>query len=277
MNETTKRRRTLRTALTAGALLGCVLVTTGCVTVAEFRKLERDVIDMKRGGRAGGAAPPRERMAELATRLDALEREMEMLAGRVEVAEHRAGEALEEARSARQDAAMAPVGVPGAPGAPDGGGLAAGMAGAEPGTGPSGAAADDPGSMTVSAEVAAYRAGYTEWRTGQWESCIDQFREFLQTYPSSAYADDAAYWLADCYFKQGDYKTAILRFDDVVTSYPEGNKAPEALYRQGEALLKLGPGFGKAAGKAFERVVNEYPRSGRATEARRQLELLGTG
>ena len=131
--------------------------------------------------------------------------------------------------------------------------------------------------LPVSEEVAAYRGGYADWRSGEWATCIDRFRDFLQTYPSSAYADDAAYWLADCYFKQGDYKTAILRFDDVVTTYPKGNKAAEALYRQGEALLRLGPGFGKAASKAFERVVNEYPQSGRATEAKRQLELLGTG
>ena len=83
--------------------------------------------------------------------------------------------------------------------------------------------------------------------------------------------------MADCHFKQGDYKTAVLRFDDVVSRYPEGNKAADALYRQGEALLRLGPGYGKAAGKAFERVLNEYPDSGRATQAKRQLDLLGSG
>jgi TolA-binding protein len=83
--------------------------------------------------------------------------------------------------------------------------------------------------------------------------------------------------MADCYFKQGDYKTAILRFDDVVSRYPTGNKAADALYRQGEALLRLGPGYTKAAGKAFQRVLREYPESDRAVEARRQLEILGTG
>ena len=50
-----------------------------------------------------------------------------------------------------------------------------------------------------------------------------------------------------------------------------------ALYRQGEALLKLGPNFGKAAEKAFDRVVKEYPDSRRAEDARQQLKLLGAG
>ncbi len=83
--------------------------------------------------------------------------------------------------------------------------------------------------------------------------------------------------MADCYFKRGDYKTAVLRFDDVVARYPTGRRAPDALYRQGEALLRLGPGYGKAAGKAFERVIEEYPDSARAPEAEKQLELLGSG
>jgi TolA-binding protein len=83
--------------------------------------------------------------------------------------------------------------------------------------------------------------------------------------------------LADCHFKQGDFKTAVLRFDDVVNRYPTGNKAADALYRQGEALLRMGPGYGNAAGKAFERVLKEYPDSARAAEAKRQLDLLKSG
>ena len=81
--------------------------------------------------------------------------------------------------------------------------------------------------------------------------------------------------MAECHFKKGDYKSAVLRFDDVVARYPEGDKSADALYRQGEALLKLGPGYAKAASKAFERVVAEYPNSARAEEAKKQLEVLG--
>jgi TolA-binding protein len=82
--------------------------------------------------------------------------------------------------------------------------------------------------------------------------------------------------MADCHFRQGDYKTALLRFDDVVARYPQGDKSADALYRQGETLLKLGPAYTKAASKAFERVIDEYPKSPRAAEARKQLKLLGS-
>ena len=121
----------------------------------------------------------------------------------------------------------------------------------------------------------AYRSAYSARRAGDSAGCIDQFRKFLQTYPASAYADDAAFWMADCHFKQEDYRNAVLRFDDVVRNYPDGNKAPDALYRQGESLLKLGPGFHEAAKRAFDRVVKEYPDYAAAKQAGEQLEALG--
>jgi len=233
-----------------------LLFGSGCVTTAEFRKLEREVTDMKRGG-GPTEQSRRMRVAELSAQVDSLESEVRELEGRLEVSEHRVAEALREAQSARGEVAAL---VPADPAA-DAADLLAGSP--EEGDG-----------KADSAEVAAYRAAYDAWRAGESENCVDRFRDFLQTYPASAYADDSAYWLADCYFKEGDYKTAVLRFDDVVSRYPTSNKAADALYRQGEALLRMGPGYGKAAGKAFERVVREYPDSGPAAEAKKQLDLL---
>ena len=129
----------------------------------------------------------------------------------------------------------------------------------------------------MSEEVQAYREAYSARHGEDQAVCIDRFRQFLQTYPSSIYADDAAFWMADCHFEQGDLKNAVLRFDDVVRNYPTGNKAPDALYRQGETLLKMGEGFHHAAKQAFKRVLNEYPDSARAREATRQLELISSG
>jgi tol-pal system protein YbgF len=242
------------------ALVLALPLATGCVTVAEFRKVQRDVIDLKRSQAPGGGAAPSERLAELAVRLDALEQEDELMRGRLEVAEHSASEALREARAARQE---------GATGAVDPGANAAPGEGAEPG--PEGA---EGGSGALTEELAAYKAARSHWSSSDWEACVDRLGEFLQTHPSSVYADDAAYWRADCYFQQGNYKKAILRFDDVVSRYPNGNKAADALYREGEALLRLGPAYNTAARKAFERVLSEYPDSDRAAEAKQQLELL---
>ena len=242
-----------------------LLLATGCVTVAEHRKLERRVVDMQRA--ESGGTPDRERLAEIAASLQGLEEQLRRLEGRIEVTEHRVGEAMHEARAARESAAST---TGASMKQPDGSVLT------EEEVHAVAPLSQEMQGMT-SDEVAAYREAYAAWRAGDANVCVERFRGFLQRFPSSSYADDSAYWLADCYFKSGDYKTAVLRFDDVVSRYPEGNKAPDALYKQGEALLRLGPGYGKAAGKAFERVVREYPDSTRAVEARRQLDLLKSG
>ncbi len=230
----------------------CVLAMglAACVTPAEHRKLQRRVHVLE-----GGASPDRARVADIGARIDALEQELARINGRLEESEHKVDQALAEARAARRDAAT-------------------GSGGASPPEQPGGEATP---AASNSDELDAYRDARTAWSDGNVDVCIDRFRNFLQTYPSSSYAENASYWMADCYFKRGDFKTAVLRFDDVVARYPKGTRAPDALYRQGEALLRLGPGYGKAAGKAFERVVKEYPDSARAPEARKQLDLLRAG
>ena len=227
-------------------LLGASMLAAGCVTPADHRKLKYKVAEIQRGGggRATGVG-----VADLAAEIESLRSEVKGLRGRVEVAERKADEALAQARKAREAGA---------------------------GRGADAATPLVP-EAKASREVQRYREAYASWRAEDLDTCIDRFRGFLQTYASSPYADDAAYWMADCYFKKRDYRTAVLRFDDVVRQYPQGNRAPDALYRQGESLLKLGTGFREAATRAFERVLNEYPDAARAPEAKRQIEIIKAG
>jgi len=234
----------------AALALAALPALTGCVGLAEFRKLQYEVRQMRAGG---GGAP---RLADVSSEIGELREQVSQLEGRLEVTEHQVQEALEESKKARLTASQAGAGAGGATADPT-----AGL----------------PPEASASDEVRSYRTAYDAWRGDDHMQCIDRFGQFLQAFPTSQYADDASFWLADCYFKQGDLKTAILRFDDVATRYPKSEKASEALYRQGEALLKLGPNFGKAAEKAFDRVVKEYPDSRRAEDARQQLKLLGAG
>jgi tol-pal system protein YbgF len=239
----------------------------GCATKADLYKLEERVIDAQRAQQGG--ADPFERIAALSAEVEALQSEQRRLEGQLEVAQKTADDALEESRKARETLALMSAGT------------AVGVAGAaaseEAGEGPEAALAAGEKDATTSSEVQAYQAALAAWRSDDHKACIDLFRKFLQTYPASAYADDAAYWMADCHFKQGDYRVAVLRFNDVVRVYPNSNKAPDALYRQGESLLKLGPGFYDAARTVFKQVLKEYPDSSRAREARQQLEAIGTG
>jgi len=270
-------------------MASAALWASGCVTVAEHRKLEREVYQLKRGGASGG-----ESVADLRAQVDALERRLAKVEGRVDETQHTAQRALEEAQHAPREAATGavvepsptpeaeaptPPAEPRAESTPESTTTPApsASAAARPAAPSENAEAPEPAPAGASVqEVSAYREAHASYRNGEYDACIDRFRRFLQTYPTSPYADDAAYWMAECHFKKGDYKSAVLRFDDVVARYPDGDKSADALYRQGEALLKLGPSYAKAASKAFERVISEYPNSPRVAEAKKQLELLGS-
>ena len=136
---------------------------------------------------------------------------------------------------------------------------------------------NDPADPARDQELAGYQVALEAWRQDDFSGCIERFTSFLQRYPKSGYADDAAYWLADCTYKNDEFKRAVVRFNAVVSVYPGSPKAPDALYRQGESLLKLGPKFHEAARTVFKNVQKEYPDSKRATEAAQQLERLGAG
>lgn len=234
------------------------MLLSGCVTVAEHRKLEAQVAELRS---SGDRAESSRRLADLAAEVETLRSDVTKLGGRVETAEKQARDALRDAEKARRELAALSAGT----GAAAGG--AAAIATAE-------IDEDATEGEAESSEVLAYREAYAAWRDNDSQACIDRFRKFLQTYPASDYADDAGFWMADCHYRQGDYKNAVLRFDDVVRNYPSGNKAPDAQYRQGESLLKLGPGFHEAAKRAFENVIKEYPDSSRAEEARKQLRMI---
>jgi tol-pal system protein YbgF len=241
-----------RRALRATALsLACAL-PLGCATVAEQHKLEYEVNKLKTGS---SLQEQGKRIAELSAELEAVRAEVAELRGRVDVAEHTASEALDDAQKARKEAASAEAEA------------------GEPLAATEGEPADAEG--PASEELALYREAYDAWRTNDYATCVDRFGRFLQSFASSKYADDAAFWLADCHYRQGDLKTAILRFDEVATGHPESDKAPEALFRQGEALLQMGPQYSKAAQKAFQRVVDNYPDSKRARDAKERLAIIG--
>lgn len=257
-----------------GRILPLVLLIlpVGCATQGDFLSLQEKVAEHHMSER--DEPDPFSRIAKLSADVDAMRQEIRDLQGELEIARKESADALEEVRRTRVAVAQ-------------------GAAQAEDGTGESGAVGSDESDQTAAVgglatgsvaaapkpdeELAGYQAALDAWRTDQYGECIERFTGFLQAYPTSGYADDAAYWLADCTYKNGEFKRAVVRFNAVVSVYPESPKAPDALYRQGESLLKLGPKFHEAARTVFKRVQKDYPDSERSVEAAQQLDRLGSG
>ncbi len=253
-----------------GALLALIFLTSGCVTQGDFLRLQEKVADNHTASR--DTPDPFARIAQLSADVDAMRQEIRDLQGELEVARKEASDALAEVRRTRtaiaQGAIVSDGPTPAATQGSAAGGSGAGSSGVAGGV-VSGGSAPEPDE-----EIAGYQSALNAWREDEFNTCIERFTAFLQAYPSSGYADDAAYWLADCTYKNDEFKRAVVRFNAVVSVYPDSPKAPDALYRQGESLLKLGPKFHEAARTVFKRVQKDYPDSERAAEAAKQLDRL---
>ena len=251
-------------ALVRAAVLALSIgLLAGCVSQGDFLRLQERVARMDANEQSG--PDPFARIAQLSADVEALRQEVRDLQGELELARKEAADALEEVRRTRSVIAE--------------GGAAAGAAAATGEDESSEVTAEEATATEtgLDQELAAYQTALGAWRDDDYPVCIERFTGFLQSFPKSSYADDAAYWLADCTYKNDEFKRAVVRFNAVVSVYPESPKAPDALYRQGESLLKLGPKFHEAARTVFKKVQKDYPDSERATEAAQQLERLGAG
>ncbi len=110
------------------------------------------------------------------------------------------------------------------------------------------------------------------FRQGDLEGARQGFSEFLVTYPSSARAPNAQYWLAECFYGKQQYKEAIDAFQRVEFNYPDSEKVPAAMLKKGYAHLALKD---RSQAKAIlERVVQSYPQTPEAEKAAVQLNRL---
>jgi tol-pal system protein YbgF len=117
-----------------------------------------------------------------------------------------------------------------------------------------------------------YQEAYGDYREGSYDLSILGFEEYLESYPSTELADNAAYWLAESYFAQGRFNQAIAGFTDVLTKYPRSEKTASAMLKRGFAHLQLGQ---RDRGMdELRAVVRTHPSSEEAAIARQQLETL---
>ncbi|MEE8313913.1 MAG: tol-pal system protein YbgF [Myxococcota bacterium] len=255
------------------------LVLSGCTAIPRFQALERDVAELRRESLPDAdQARIHERLADLGEEVASLRSEVAALRGQIEEVRHATSE---RPRTLARPPEVPEPGNGRSPGSPVGSSdiAQAGVRPAEPiGSGELPQAGTSPG---LSREVRDYENAFRLYRAGDYRRAIDRFEAFLQTHPSSDYADNALFWMGECYFKLGDHERAVLVFEDVVKRYPDGNKVPDALYRQGRALLEIGARsqqaatYAPAARQVFERIVLEHPDSERVLEAKRELERLG--
>lgn len=118
-----------------------------------------------------------------------------------------------------------------------------------------------------------YNNALRDYNAGKNDLAVQEFGDYVKFYPNTDLAGNAYFYLADIEFRQGNYQQAAKDYDQVLQNFPTGNKAAAAQLKKGLALVELGQ---KDEGIAeLRRVIQRFPRSPEALQARDRLKRLG--
>jgi tol-pal system protein YbgF len=115
-----------------------------------------------------------------------------------------------------------------------------------------------------------FAAAYGDYSRGNYDLAISEFRQYVETYPTSEMADNAQYWIGECYYSKKQLNQAIAEFDKVALLFPKGDKVPAARFKKAIALREIGQI--EAARAEFAAIIKSYPRSNEAVLAKQELE-----
>ncbi|MGA9353691.1 MAG: tetratricopeptide repeat protein [Terriglobales bacterium] len=119
-----------------------------------------------------------------------------------------------------------------------------------------------------------YNNALRDYNGGNNDLATQEFNDYVKYYPDTDLAGNADFYLAEIEFKAGDYQKAVTNYDLVVQNFPGGNKAAAAQLKKGFALIELGK---KDEGEQeLKRVIQRYPKTNEALQARDRLRKLGT-
>src|SRR5712691_4478273 len=65
-----------------------------------------------------------------------------------------------------------------------------------------------------------FAAAYGDYSRGNYDLAISEFRQYVETYPTSEMADNAQYWIGECYYGKKQLNQAIAEFNKVVLLFP---------------------------------------------------------
>lgn len=119
---------------------------------------------------------------------------------------------------------------------------------------------------------ANYQAAFELLKQGRYEDAQRALQQFMRSFPSSDYADNAQYWLAETYYVTQDYGRALKEFQVVLDRFPDSRKLPDALLKIGFCNYELKRW--DAARKALQAVASQYPETTAARLAEQRLERM---
>ncbi len=118
-----------------------------------------------------------------------------------------------------------------------------------------------------------YNNALRDYNAAKNDLATQEFSDYIKFYPNTDLAGNSYFYLAEIQFRAADYADAAKNYDLVIQNFPSGNKAASASLKKGFALIELGQ---KDDGIAeLRHVIQRYPKSNEALQARDRLKKLG--
>src|SRR6202166_4369327 len=118
-----------------------------------------------------------------------------------------------------------------------------------------------------------YNNALRDYNGGNVDLAKQEFSDYVKNYPNTDMAGNAYFYLAELAFKAGNYPEAIRGYDQVLQTFPDGTKAASAELKKGLAQIESGQ---RDAGiTTLRHVVQRYPRTNEAMQAKDRLRKLG--
>lgn len=136
------------------------------------------------------------------------------------------------------------------------------MTGANNGSGAPPSAGSGSQTASLGSENDQYKAAYGHVLSGDYSVAEQEFRQYLDSYPSSSRAADANFWLGEALYSQGKYNEAAKTFLNAHQKYSTSEKAPEMLLKLGMSLAALDNKDTACA--TLREVTKRYPKASKA-------------
>jgi tol-pal system protein YbgF len=118
-----------------------------------------------------------------------------------------------------------------------------------------------------------YNNALRDYNGGKNDLAVQEFSDYVKFYPDTDLAGNSYFYIAEIQYKAGDFKKAISSYDLVLQNFPSGNKAAAAELKKGFALFELGRE--EEGTQELKRVIQRYPRTNEATQAKERLRKAG--
>ena len=118
-----------------------------------------------------------------------------------------------------------------------------------------------------------YNNALRDYNGNKNDLAIQEFSDYIKFYPNTDLAGNCYFYLGEIQFRGGNYQQAAQSYDQVLQNFPTGTKAASAQLKKGFSLIELGKQEDGVV--ELRHVIQRYPKSNEALQARERLRKLG--